>query len=34
VRDVLTDWASGRPDALAPRAFDALLKKRVDAGRG
>jgi ATP-dependent Clp protease ATP-binding subunit ClpC len=31
VRDELLDWSSGRRDALAPAAFDALLKKRADA---
>jgi len=31
VRDALTGWVSGRPDALAPRGLDALLVRRVDA---
>ena len=31
VRDELLDWSSGRRDALAPAAFDALLKRRADA---
>jgi len=32
VRDVLTELTWGRPDALAPKAFDELLLLRVDAG--
>ncbi len=32
VRDVLTGMTSGRADALAARAFDELLRQRVDAG--
>ncbi len=31
VRDALTGWVSGRPDALSPRGLDALLVRRVDA---
>jgi hypothetical protein len=31
LRDVRTGTSSGRPDALAPRRFDALLKRRVHA---
>ncbi len=31
VRDALTGWISGRPDALAPKGLDALLLRRVDA---
>ncbi len=31
VRDVLTGFSSGRPDALAPRSFHELLCLRVDA---
>ena len=30
VRDVLTGFASGKPDALSPRHFHALLLRRVD----
>jgi hypothetical protein len=29
VRDVATGVSSGRPDALAPHRFDALLKRRA-----
>lgn len=31
VRDALTGWVSGRPDALAARGLEALLVRRVDA---
>jgi ATP-dependent Clp protease ATP-binding subunit ClpA len=31
VKDALAGVSSGRPDALAPKAFDAILKSRVDA---
>ncbi len=31
VRDAATGWSSGRPDALSPRSFDALLRRRIDA---
>jgi ATP-dependent Clp protease ATP-binding subunit ClpC len=31
LRDVATGLSSGRPDALAPHRFDALLKRRVHA---
>jgi hypothetical protein len=31
VRDALAGVSSGRPDALSPRSFDAMLKARVDA---
>jgi hypothetical protein len=31
VRDALTEWSSGRPDALAPESLHALLQSRVDA---
>jgi MoxR-like ATPase len=31
VRDAVTGWVSGRPDALGPRGLDALLVRRVDA---
>ena len=31
MRDVLTGLVSGRPDALAPDRFHALLLARVDA---
>jgi hypothetical protein len=31
VRDSLAGVSSGRPDALSPRSFDAMLKARVDA---
>lgn len=31
VKDALAGVSSGRPDALSPRSFDALLKARVDA---
>jgi hypothetical protein len=31
VRDARTGFASGKPDALGPARFDALLKKRIDA---
>ena len=30
VRDVATGSSSGRPDALSPHRFDALLKRRAD----
>jgi protein subunit release factor A len=33
VRDTRTEWSSGRPDALSPRRFDELLKRRI-AARG
>jgi MoxR-like ATPase/protein subunit release factor A len=33
LRDVLTDFTSGRPDATAPESFDELLKLRIDASR-
>ena len=31
VRDALTGWVSGRPDALSAKGLDALLLRRVDA---
>jgi ATP-dependent Clp protease ATP-binding subunit ClpC len=31
LRDVLTDFSSGRPDATAPENLDLLLKLRIDA---
>jgi hypothetical protein len=31
LRDARTGFVSGRPDAMGPRALDALLKMRVDA---
>ena len=31
VKDALAGVSSGRPDALSPKPFDALLKSRVDA---
>jgi hypothetical protein len=34
LRDVRTGTSSGRPDALAPARFDALLKRRVHARSG
>jgi protein subunit release factor A len=34
VRDALAGVSSGRPDALSPKAFDAILSARVDAMAG
>ena len=34
VRDSRVNFSSGRPDALAPAAFDLLLQSIVDAGGG
>jgi ATP-dependent Clp protease ATP-binding subunit ClpA len=34
VRDALAGVSSGRPDALSPKAFDAILSARVDALAG
>jgi ATP-dependent Clp protease ATP-binding subunit ClpC len=33
IRDVATGTSSGRPDALSPQRFDALLRRRVDVSR-
>jgi hypothetical protein len=34
VRDALAGVSSGRPDALSPKSFDAILSARVDALAG